>query len=334
MKVRIVGSKGFDGLEYHLNDAFVFLGHDCAIIDITNAPPNVTSSKIQYYLRRFNSTFDEYMHEQLAKRVIADKPDLVICTYRFLHPLLVTRLKAALKGVPIVQINPDAITSFESQQIFASDYDFYFTKDPFIVRFMRDKMKLNTHYFPECFNARMHQRPNESRVVMEEKINLEVMVFGNMYPYRVRMIEQLVRAGLNVTLFGLIHKSFPPHLRHLFTSKDIRGQEKADIVYGSKIVFNNFHYAEIECVNCKFFEIMGIGGFQICDYKPTVEEYSSVDPELFTFNKIEQAIDLMQHYRDKPELRHQIADQQHAHFQLHHTYEHRVKQVLDTVFAH
>lgn len=49
--------------------------------------------------------------------------------------------------------------------------------------------------------------------------------------------------------------------------KYIVGKEKARILYGAKIVFNNLHYAEIESVNNKFFEINGSGAFQLCDYR-------------------------------------------------------------------
>ena len=103
------------------------------------------------------------------------------------------------------------------------------------------------------------------------------------------------------------------------------------MIFGSKIVFNNFHYAEIESANVKFFEIFGIGGFQICDYKPTLEEYSIIPVEQFTFKNIDEAKDLINYYKDKPELRHQISSKQHEHFIKNHTYEHRVNEILNTL---
>ena len=117
-----------------------------------------------------------------------------------------------------------------------------------------------------------------------------------------------------------------------FSNEWITGDRKSELLFGSKIVFNNFHYAEIESVNCKFFEIAGLGAFQICDYRPTVDEYSKIDSKQFTFKSIDEAIELIKFYLDNTKLRHEIADAQYEHFIQNHTYEHRVKQILETVF--
>ena len=72
---------------------------------------------------------------------------------------------------------------------------------------------------------------------------------------------------------------FPlPKLTSISGMNGSPAKSKSNLLFGSKIVFNNLHYAEIESVNCKFFEILGIGGFQICDYRPIINEYSKVDP--------------------------------------------------------
>lgn len=96
-------------------------------------------------------------------------------------------------------------------------------------------------------------------------------------------------------------------------------------------MFNNFHYAEIESVNVKFFEIAGIGGFQICDYKPTIQEYSAIAPEKFTYKNSNQAYELIEYYLKQPEERHQLASLQCEHFHLNHTYEHRINQILQSL---
>jgi spore maturation protein CgeB len=122
-----------------------------------------------------------------------------------------------------------------------------------------------------------------------------------------------------------------PEIERCFRNEYITGERKADILYGSKIIFNNFHYAEIESANVKFFEIAGIGGFQICDYKPVLKEYSAISLEDFTYKSIGEAIDLIEYYLDKPQIRHELAQKQHNHFLLNHTYEHRINQLLQVL---
>lgn len=63
----------------------------------------------------------------------------------------------------------------------------------------------------------------------------------------------------------------------------------------------------------------------------TVDEYSRVDSKKFTFKSIGEAIELIKFYLEKPTLRHEMANMQYEYFVQNHTYEHRVKQILETV---
>lgn len=332
MKVVIVGSKGFDTLEHHFADSFRRLGNEVLILDLTSVMPAPYS--INYHATKYLRWYDEYVFKNLAKKVIEFKPDLVIGTYRFVSPICIKMIKSELPKIPIIQINPDALTTFEFQQIFASPYDFYFTKDPYIVSFMIQKMGLPTYYLPEAFNPQVHQRPHVDRAEFEEKTNIDVLSFGHIYPYRAKMLKSIIDAGIKVTMFGKKDKRFStPEVDKYFRNEWITGEVKAKLLFGSKIVFNNFHYAEIESVNCRFFEVFGIGGFQICDYRPIINEYSKVDPAKFTFKTMDDAIDMIKHYLDKPQVRHEMANLQYDHFIQNHTYDHRVKQIMKTVFG-
>lgn len=330
MKITLFGSKDFDSLEYHLNDSFRFLGNDIIHIDINDvvAIPYIYN----YYAIKFIKKYDEYLFRKLAIKIIESDPELVVCVYRFINPICIKLIKQALPNVKVIHINPDALTTFEYQQIFASPYDAYFTKDPFIVDFMKNKMGLNAFYLPEAFNPRVHIMPNVDREEHEKKTDIDVVAFGTMYPYRDNMVGQLIKSGIDVSLFGTPNKRFSkPEIERNFKNEFITGDRKSEILYGSKIVFNNFHYAEIESANVKFFEISGIGGFQLCDYKPVLREYSAIPVEQFTFKSIGEAIELIHYYLDKPKLRHEMALKQYHHFALNHTYEHRINQLLQLI---
>jgi len=327
MKITLFGSKDFDSLEYHLNDSFSFLTYDVTHIDVKDVIS--IPYKYNYFATKFIKQYDEYLFKKIAIKIIDSEPDLVVCTYRFTHPLCIELVIRALPNVKVVHVNPDQLTTLEYQQIFASPYHAYFTKDHYMVDFMKTKMGLNTFYLPEAFNPRVHKMPNVDREVLEQKINIDVVAFGTMYPYRANMIEQLINAGIDISLFGTPDKRFgKEEIEKKFRNEYITGDRKVEVLYGSKIVFNNFHYAEIESANVKFFEISGIGGFQICDYKATLEEYSTIPLDKFTFKSIYEAVDLIKYYLNKPALRHELALEQYNHFISNHTYEHRIKQML------
>lgn len=331
MKIALLGSKDFDSLEYHIQDSLNFLGHEVFHIDIKDVVK--IPYRFNYWGTKLFPKYDLSIFKKIAQRIIDEKPDLVIGTYRFIHPECIKMIKKALPKVPIVHINPDAITTFEHQQVFASPYDAYFTKDPFIVDFMKNKMKLNTFYLPEALNARLHKSFGGNRVETEKKVNIDVVTFGTMYPYRAKMVSELINSGLDVALFGVADKRFPrAEIVRNFRNEYITGERKSEILTGSKVVFNNFHYAEINSANVKYFEIAGIGGFQICDYKPVLEEYSALDVKEYTFKSLDEAVELVKHYLPKQELRHEMAQKQMAHFHKNHTYEHRMHEMLNLIF--
>lgn len=330
MKIAIIGSKDFDTLEYHLQDTLKVLGHEVFHIDIKDVL-NIPF-RFGYWATKLSPKYDANIFDKIANKVIEQNPDLVIGVYRFINPACVKKIKENRTGVKVIHINPDALTTFEHQQVFASDYDAFYTKDPYIVHFMKDKMNLNAHYFPEALNPRVHKPVDKNREQLEKEINIDVTAFGTMYPYRARMVSELIKSGLDVALFGVPDRRFPrKEITQNFRNEYITGERKAEVLYGSKIVFNNFHYAEIESANVKFFEINGIGAFQLSDYKPTLEEYSAVDVNLVTYKSIGEAIEKIKYYLDKPHERYEISKKQMEYFHQYHTYDIRLKNLLDNL---
>lgn len=329
MRIVVVGSRAFDSLEYHLSDSFRALGHEAVTVDVTDAWP--VSAKLTYWASRFVDACDRAVSRWLAHRVMALRPDLVVVVYRNLHPVLVETLKSRLPAVPVVQVNPDALTNLEKQQIIAADFDHYFSKEPYIVQFLRDKAGLNAHYLPEGFNPRVHQRPPVEKAVAERDANIDVLVFGGLYAYRARLVEQLQRAGIKVAVYGTPGPYLRPAVRSAFRQQYLIGDEKNRLLYGARIVFNNFHYAEITSANQKYFEINGIGAFQLCDYKPTLDEYTGVPTERVTYRTMTEAVDKIRYYLSRPDERYELADRQYYHFQRYHTIDQRVEKLLQIV---
>lgn len=331
MKIALLGSKDFDSLEYHLNDSLTVLGHDVFHIDISDII-NIPFG-YNYWARKLFPKYDALLFNQIKKKIIEFKPDVFIGTYRFIHPELIKSLKKEFPSMVTVQINPDQLTTLEHQQIFASDYDFYFTKDRFMLDFMSNKMNLNAFYLPEAFNPRVHKPVNTDRKTLEDKIGIDVVAFGTMYPYRAKLLSEIIKSGINVTLFGVSDKRFPrPEISKNFRNEYITGDRKAEVLTGSKIILNNFHFAEIESANVKFFEIGGIGGFQICDYKSVLSEYTPISVDKFTYKTYKDAVELIRFYLGEEQLRYDMAETQRLHFMEHHTYEKRMSEMLGIIF--
>ncbi|RYF53096.1 MAG: hypothetical protein EOO39_41255, partial [Cytophagaceae bacterium] len=237
MNVSIVGSRLFDSFEYHLGDSFRTLGHEVLLLDITDILP--VSVHLSYWLCRFNESCDRLVSARLATTVAALRPDLVIVVYRHLHPILVERIKRDLPGVLVIQMNPDALSNLEKQQIIAADFDYYFSKEPYIVDFLRTKLGANAHYLPEGFNPRIHKKPTLDKAVAEERTNIDVLVYGSLYAYRTRMVDQLLRAGIKVAVFGTKGPYLCEAVQSAYRGQYLVGTEKNWLLYGARIVFNN-----------------------------------------------------------------------------------------------
>ena len=333
MKVAIIGSKAEDSMENNLKESFEYLGHEARIFDIIDLllVNNKYSILIDKLLRHYSEFYDYRIFNKLSERIIEYNPDLVIGVYRFIHPHAVDIIKEECH-CPVIHINPDQLTTFELQQVFASNYDVWFTKDPYIVRFMKDNMKLNAKLYCEAFNSHKHIKPNISKEEAERKAKIDVMTYGTIYPYRARMLKLVLDAGINLKIYGVIpHRFYKHSLDKAYQHKYIVGQEKADVLYGSKIVFNQMHYAEIESVNCRFFEVNGSGAFQLSDYRPILKDLLPIDPELVSFKGIDDGIDKIKYYLAHPKERYDLANKIYNYTSTRFSYENLVKFILSNI---
>lgn len=325
MKIAIIGADNFDTLEYHLKNELDFQGNETKIFDYKNNLPK----EIDFSLTHLTVKYVEYKNKQLLSKILEYKPDLIIGVYRHIHPLVIKAVKA--EEIKVIHINPDAITTFEYQQLFVEPYDVYFTKDSYTAGFMKDKLNLNVFQYQEAFNPRIHKKPDRSFEEMEKEEKIDVLCFGNMYPYRNRMLRLLKEKDIAITIFGRKAKYFDPYMNDNFRNGGIYGKEKVMQLNAAKIVFNNFHYAEIESVNNKFFEITGSGAFQICDYKPILKTLLPIDPKLVSFETINEAEILIKHYLLNSEKRWEIRKILTNHFEENFTYKHLIEGIFNKI---
>lgn len=333
MKIAIIGSPAPDSLELNLCETFRFHHHECQIFDIYDRAI-CRSALVRYakpldwIARRYSDRYDKSVFRHISRRIIEYAPDLVIGVYRFIHPSCIAQLKQELK-CKIIHVNPDALTTFEAQQIFASDYDVWFTKDPYIVKFMRENMHLNAKLYNEAFSRRHHIKPNVSKLAFEQQYDIDVMTYGTMYPYRCRMLKAVLDAGVNLKVYGVKpNRFYDLSLDQAFQNKYIVGEEKSNILYGAKVVFNQMHFAEIESVNNRFFEVNGSGAFQLSDYRPILHNLLPIDPELVSFRNINDGIEKIKYYLAHPQQRADLANTIYNHFTTHYSYDNLIEYIL------
>jgi spore maturation protein CgeB len=336
MRVAIVGRNGYDSLEGNLEDSFRHLGHEARIFDIYDLFSPLLA-------RRFRKTVSQVFQAsyavavrywgQLADRVAGFWPDLVVVTYRDVVPEAIRRLKSNGRGMAVVHLNPDHISSLGRQYIFMSPYDAYFTKEPFLAETMRRKFGLNAFYLPESFNPRVHRKPDLPKAECEQAADVDLVVVANLHPYRVRFLEQLLarlHRPINIATYGNPAR-FPwiqTDLWKWHQRKEIVGEEKAAAFYGGRIAINTMHPSEFQGVNCRVFEALGSGAFLLTENKAVLKDLAEPGKEVVAFEDVDEAARLVCHYLDHPEERYAIAEAGYRRAMHEHTYEKRIEFIL------
>lgn len=332
MNIAIIGANNPDSMESHFHDSLTLLGHETKIFDLYNNQinHNIYSyyKAIDKFIRVYNDPYDVRRHLKIFKKIKDFNPDLTICFYRDIHPILIENLRK--DNYKVVHVNPDQMTTLGYQQVLASNYNVWFTKDEYMYSFMRNNLHLRVYLYTEAFNHRFNPKPQCLKKEQEEDLGIDVSTYGTLYPYRTRMLKEIVKKGIPIKIYGVKpHRFFDNEMSPHFTGEYIIGKKKAEIIYGSKIVLNNFHFGEVNSVNCRFMEINGSGGFQLSDYRPIMKEILPINPSLVSFKNTDEAVSKIKYYLEHPDDRWSISNCIYNHFLQYYTYDHLVTFILE-----
>lgn len=341
MRIIIVGEFYEESFAQHIIENFQHLNHETksfsmvpntSFISILN---NAFIKKFYYYLDQIVfARIHKIRNFKLAKllNVIRDfQPDLILLTYDYLYADQVEEIKKSYNG-KIVMWSPDSLATVASgkSHFLNSAYDHLFFKDKFIVNNLVNTLNLNAHYLPECFNHHTHKFNGS----IEDKYKADITTAGNLHSYRVAFFRNLVNEKYKITIWGYDAPNWlnSYDVRKFYQGRPVFNEEKAKVFLGSKIVLNNLLISEIEGVNVRTFEAAGIGAFQLVDHRTCLEDLFEVGEEIITFDGMNDLKEKIEFYISRPELRYQIAEKAKIRALQDHTYEVRLKQMLDIIF--
>lgn len=326
-RIAVIGNDSFDCLEWHVRYTLRKMGYEAKIFGEKDTSfRRFMGANAFEIMRRVNGRFERVAYAQLADKIITYEPGLIIVCYRHLPPDTISRLKDRMPATRIVHLNSDHIVtlSYERQHVLNSAYDAWFTKDHYQVKFMRDNLGLNVHYLPEAFNPDIHRPPDGP---IEGKDKHDLLVIASLYPYRNMILEHLCRdLSIDMEIHGPVPRWMATKLSGV--QPPLYGMEKAAKFFSAKICLNTFHYAEIDSVNCRFFEIVGSGGFQICDDRPAVYEFLEKDREIVTYANYSELREKIAYYLGHQGEREELRARAFDRFKSKHTYEQRLNEML------
>ena len=268
------------------------------------------------------------LYREIVQTTAAAQPDLVLVTFGGMPPQVVRELKRVCGGKVVCWYTDSAI-NLSRDYLLASDFDFMFLKEPFLVRVARHNLGLDAFYLPECCNPVWH-RPVELTGDDRKRFGCDLAAQGSLHYYRARMLE--IFEDYDLKIWG---RNCPAWLdspvKKDYTNRYVTGGEKAKALLSAKIVINTMHFSETEGVNCTLFEAAGCGAFQIADWKPALPDLFEPEREIVTFRTRRELKEKVDYYLAHAEERREIAARACARAHRDHTYQKRLERMFEVM---
>ncbi|MGR6899882.1 CgeB family protein [Glutamicibacter sp. BSL13] len=265
------------------------------------------------------------LQRRLVENVVSYQPDVVIAVDRRLSEESVKRIKA--NGARVVLWYPDAVHNLGRHDIFMAGFDKIFFKNPLLVEQLTDVYGIRAAYLPEGANPNWHQP------IGEYGTDIRITVAGNLYPTRALLLDRLLAEGVPLRIFGAPLPSWIdlPRIRAAHMNYSITREEKSQIFRSSVAVLNNLHPAEFAGSNCRLFEAAASGAVVLTEPRPGMDKLFEYDNEIVPFQSFEGLLDAYRRLVEEPDYARNIANRAARRVAKDHTWDHRLKQLLDSI---
>jgi spore maturation protein CgeB len=330
LRILLIGaSQAPDSMESHVADALKSLGATIEYAGTTlrverfGAVGNAVLQKAANVLLREPELLLERGLLKQAKRFA---PTLVLVIMgNQLSPKTVALIRQATK-VPIVCWCQDHLGTLGRQYLLGAEYDAVFLKDRYMLELFTNMVKgTRFFYLPEACNPRVH-RSLELSPEEQTRYGCEVMIFGSLYYYRQAILQQLGRYRLK--RWGNAPTWMVDRVKDSHAGGEIVLDAKVKAVRAARIALNTLHYAEVNSLNCRAFELAGCGAFQLITDKPVLREHFTPGVELDAFHSADELIEKIDHYLRRPEKAAEIARMGQVRAHRDHTYELRLGEIV------
>jgi spore maturation protein CgeB len=323
MRIGVVGPTWSDSLAANILDALPAMGHDPVSLGSSYSVGGPYTSAFAVLVKDAFPALDERGQRRIVRAARAAECDIVIDVEQRLLPAVVRRLQR--NGARVALWFPDALVNIGRQLMLLSPYDAIFVKEPHLVDRIRAVLGLPMFYLPEACNPRWH------RPLVHPGTEPYLVIAGNMYPSRIRLLERLLAAGISLRLYGgrFPRWAGPTPLRAVHTGELVFGEQKARVYRSAAAVLNTLHPGEISGVNARLFEAAGCGAAVLTEYRPALPELFAVDDEVLAFRDFDELVAQATRLLGESGLSAKIGDAGAARAHESHTYRKRLEVIVE-----
>ncbi len=210
-----------------------------------------------------------------------------------------------------------------------TQYDLIFSAHPDIVNYLRSK-GIPSKYVPLGFDSRFTEKYKTN---YDRDIDICFVGSDGLSWNSYELFKSISETGLNFRIYGNFQKR---KLVSLGISKHFcgsaYGKEMYKIYARSKIILNrlgtntgNFS------VNMRMYEATGMGGLLLTEYKPNLKELFDESNDISTYKSPSEAALKSKYLIDNESELKRIAENGQRRTLMHHTYEKRVKLMVDFI---
>jgi spore maturation protein CgeB len=326
MRMGVIGAAEPDYFADNVGDALDRIGHV-----VTYLGP----ARVRYRSRRMVGAaavarqamprLEDRAQQRIVQAALNAECELVINLDAGLMPSAVAKLRSA--GIRVAFWFPDHVANLGRQLMMLAPYDALFFKDPHIVDRLQATLDMPVYYLPEACNPRWH------RPISPAGTEPYLVVAGNMYPSRVKLLERLIAKGIPLQLYGT---GFPRWIgdtpaRKVHTGRCIFREEKAQVFRSAAGVLNTMHPAEIIGANARLFEAAGCGAAVLTEFRPAVPELFDIDTEVLAFHDFDELVDQATRLLNESGITSRLGDAATRRAHRDHSYDLRVAEILEKV---
>lgn len=279
---------------------------------------------------RFSDAHFALFNRRLRAAASEVRPDLVFITGSnwYVLPATVTHLQRRY-GARVV-LNEQHLQVFRPYQAECLQlFDHVFTQDSGLTSLLAHASPARAVSLlgPAC-DAQEH-RPLALTEGDRAAYGADVGYLGYAYANRLALFEQLT--SFRIRLWG-VGWDRSEALRPYFDPRPVHGLKKTKIYNATGVIVNlqSVSY-QLDGVTCRPFEVAACGGFCISEARRDLSRFFRIGEEMISF---EDATDLktkIAYYLAHPDEARDLAARARARVLAEHTYEHRARQVINTL---
>jgi spore maturation protein CgeB len=351
LKIVVMGEVGHCNLEAFLAQGFRDLGHQAVIFDawgyrghpLYHRQPAGLLRGLPRIKHWYNAKYLAYVNSHAWRFLEAERPDFVIAhNGALLHPKTVQATVRRFH-IPFVTYAADDPTLGIMLPDYLPCLPFFthvFACETALVPKLNRLTSHRVEFLPGAAPADLYYPiapPESERQLFDCNLGyVSAGYFGSPYGvYRALILQQVADLGLKIfgdRHWGYIARCVPEIAPYIHVTGFLQPERMRAFFASIRIFLGVAHPQMVTGASQRLFDAAAAGAFTLAEYKADIEQLFPKD-EIETFKSKEEMREKAVYYLGHPEQRQEKAAAARARVLAEHTWTHRARQILETVFG-